>query len=464
MKMRTNVKSSCRHIRWMMLALITLCFASCKDDDNKGSGGFDPDKPMVISKFTPEKGGLGTRLLVYGENFGTDASKIKVNIGGKNAKVVGASGNSLYCIVPGQAYEGSIQVGIMNDKGEELANVIADTKFTYVKKMIVTTVLGEKDEKGNYKVKDGPFEDCGGIGGAVWMAFDPKNHNHLYLVGEQHPFRLIDFEKRTLSTIFGGGYNGMGNMRTLVWTLDQDHMIISNDQDNEKNQSNCIFSRAGGFKDLNVVTRSKSCNGSAIHPVNGELYFNQASMGHMLRYDFETNETKTLFAIQDRDWDFTIQIHPTGNYAYIVVRNKHYILRTDYDWNAKTFTTPYIICGQPGDKAWADGMGKKVRMNRPWQGAFVKNPEYTGKEEEYDFYFCDRENHCIRILTAGGKVTTFAGRGSTTNNVFNGHNDGDLRKEARFFNPEGIVYDEERQCFFIGDRDNRCIRKIGYEE
>lgn len=465
MKMRTNVKSSCRHIRWMMLALITLCFASCKDDDKKESGGFDADKPVIISSFTPEKGGLGTRLLVYGENFGTDASKIKVTIGGKSAKVVGSSGNSLYCIVPRQAYDGGIELKIVNEEGEELANTIADTKFTYVKKMIVSTVLGKKDDKGNYQVKDGPFEDCGGVGGAVWMAFDPKNHDHLYFVGEQHPFRMIDFSKRTLTTVLGAGYSGMTNMRTLSWTLDQDHLVISNDQSTETGQSNCIFSRGGGFKDLNVVTRSRACNGSAIHPVNGELYFNQATMGRVFRYDFETKNTEILFSVQDRDWDFTIQIHPTGNYAYIVVRNQHYILRTDYDWNSKKFTTPYVICGQPGAANWVDGVGKKARLRRPWQGAFVKNPEYSGREEEYDFYFCDRENHCVRILTAEGKVTTFAGRGGTIiNDVYKGHDDGDLRLQARFFNPESIVYDEERKCFFIGDRDNRCIRKIGYEE
>ena len=92
---------------------------------------------------------------------------------------------------------------------------------------------------------------------------------------------------------------------------------------------------------------------------------------------------------------------------------------------------------------------------------FVKNPAYKGSSDEYDFYFCDRENHCIRILTPQGRVTTFAGRGS---NGTSGYNDGDLRQEARFNHPEGIVYDEERECFFIGGRENRRIRKIGYEE
>ena len=170
---------------------------------------------------------------------------------------------------------------------------------------------------------------------------------------------------------------------------------------------------------------------------------------------------KPLFTIQDSGWEFHIQFHPSGNYAYIVVVNQHYILRSDYDWKTKRLTTPYIVCGQQGAKDWVDGVGKKARMHAPRQGTFVKNPAYKGSSDEYDFYFCDRENHCIRILTPQGRVTTFAGRGS---NGTSGYNDGDLRQEARFNHPEGIVYDEERECFFIGDRENRRIRKIGYEE
>jgi hypothetical protein len=100
-------------------------------------------------------------------------------------------------------------------------------------------------------------------------------------------------------------------------------------------------------------------------------------------------------------------------------------------------------------------------MNRPAQGVFVKNPDYKGQPDEYDYYFCDSKNHCVRMLTPQGRVYTFAGRG---NNGTSGYVDGDLRTEARFNNPEGIVYVEARQCFYIGDSGNRLIRKIAYEE
>lgn len=458
MKMKSDMKRSCWHIRWMMLALVALCFASCKDNDNGSKESYDPDKPFVITDFTPKEGGLGSRLILYGENFGNDISKIKVTVGGKNSKVVGVKGSSLYCVVPARAYEGDIQVSIINAEGGEVVNAQANEKFIYKKKMLVTSFLGTTYANNTkYDLKDGPFDDCGGFGGAVWLSFDPKNHNHLYLVGEQHPTRLIDFEKEYVSTV----YSGLSNVRTICWTLQGDSMIITNDQSNISNPNNYVLSRESGFKSINVLTYGQNCNGAATHPVNGELYFNSWNAGQLFRYEFAAKETKPLFTIQDSGWEFNVQFHPSGNYAYIVVTNKSYILRSDYDWNTKSLTTPYIICGSQGADGWVDGVGKKARLNRPRQGAFMKNPAYEGRDDEYDFYFCDRENHCIRMLSPQGKVTTFAGRGS---NGTSGYNDGDLRQEARFNHPEGIIYDEERQCFFVGDRENRRIRKIGYEE
>ena len=42
--------------------------------------------------------------------------------------------------------------------------------------------------------------------------------------------------------------------------------------------------------------------------------------------------------------------------------------------------------------------------------------------------------------------------------LIQGHIDGDRRKEARFNQPMGIVYDEETRTFYIGERDKMCIR------
>ena len=86
MKMKSKTKSCCQYTQWVVLALLTLIFASCKDNDD-ATGGFDPNKPIVISEFSPKEGGLGARMLLYRENFGSDISKIKVTIGDKTPKL-----------------------------------------------------------------------------------------------------------------------------------------------------------------------------------------------------------------------------------------------------------------------------------------------------------------------------------------------------------------------------------------
>ena len=115
---------------------------------------------------------------------------------------------------------------------------------------------------------------------------------------------------------------------------------------------------------------------------------------------------KELFTIQDVSWEFKIFIHPTGKYCYIVVINKHYILRSDYNEKTKSFAPPYVVAGQARNANWIDGVGTGARISRPYQGCFVKNETYAAenRDDVYDFYFCDNWNHCIRYLTPDGIV------------------------------------------------------------
>ena len=70
--------------------------------------------------------------------------------------------------------------------------------------------------------------------------------------------------------------------------------------------------------------------------------------------------------------DIYLVIHPTGNYMYIILRNKHVIYRADYDWNKETFKTPYLACGKYQTEGCVDGVGNAVRLKQPQQGCFVK--------------------------------------------------------------------------------------------
>lgn len=458
----------------VLFVLASLGFSSCKDDGGSQAAPYDANKPVAITDFTPKEGGGNTRLVIYGENFGTDASLVKVTIGGKEAKIINVAGNSLYCIVPGKCYKGDVRLSVGKDS--QVQTAVADEKFVYARQMVVSTLCGYMNDKGEFDVKDGPFNDCGGFANPTWLSFDPKNSRYLYLAQDnEKPMRMFDLQEKQVYTVLPSGSNGMDRMRTITWTADGDTMIVANDQGAEERVNNSYLVRNGfgkdAFKNPQTLQIGKQCNGSAVHPINHELYYNSFGMGEVFKFDYWKNKNyntaEKLYNIQDRDWEFNMQIHPTGNYAYIVVVNQHYIMRTDYNWKKKTFGTPYLVCGKPKENGWEDKVGDKARLSTPYQGVFVKNKQYEKEKREdiYDFYFCERGNQCIRMLTPEGSVTTFAGRGSLgVNSDAHGYINGSLRKEARFHDPAALAYDETNDVFYVGDIGNHRIRKIALEE
>ncbi|MCS3228261.1 hypothetical protein NXW89_00020 [Bacteroides thetaiotaomicron] len=63
-----------------------------------------------------------------------------------------------------------------------------------------------------------------------------------------------------------------------------------------------------------------------------------------------------MFTVQDKEWEFNIIIHPTGNYAHLMVINKHYILRSDYNGEL-LITTPYVEAGSANQNGYVDAVG-----------------------------------------------------------------------------------------------------------
>ena len=216
---------------WGLLTLVSFCFIGCKDDDGVEKGTpFDPSKPVVISDFIPKEGGWGSRLLLYGDNFGDDPTKVKVTIGGKEAKVITVTNDNLYCFVPRGADAGNIEVTVLDGRGEELAYGEIEEKFVYKKKMLVSTLVGEtkpeilEDDK-NFDIIDGPWGECGGLEKMEWMVFDPNNKDRLYVCGGGKAHRVVDFAEETLGSIkFTGEAAGLANL--LSFTNDGQLMVV----------------------------------------------------------------------------------------------------------------------------------------------------------------------------------------------------------------------------------------------
>ncbi|MDR0421643.1 MAG: IPT/TIG domain-containing protein [Proteiniphilum sp.] len=481
----------------MMLTLMVLC-VSCEENDSgttdspATSPAFDPSKPVVITDFMPKEGAAFQKMIIYGDNFGNDPSIVKVTIGEKEAVVVSVQNNSIYCIVPRHVNAGgkTITVSVKNKGTEKTGSVEGGFDYQMLK-MLAGTLTGYRNENDNQGWKDGPFEEAAGFREKGCLAFDPENPHHLYVVydGGGGGIRLLDLKERVVSFPITTARFPTDRLRSIDFTLDHDYMVISVDRDNDgagKTQSVFLLKRndGGTFTEdggggPQLVASYMQCNGAAIHPVNGEMYFNSYERGQVFRMDLDDyfnhegewnprldgGHYEELFTIQDTRWEFKIHIHPSGDYAYINVINQHYILRSDYNKDTKKFVKPYRIAGQIGQNQWVDGVGVSARLMEPYQGVFVKNPEYEaeGKADIYDFYFTDKKSHSIRILTPEGIVKTYAGRGSSgqvSDGNYWGADDGDLREVARFRDPTGIAYDETNNIFYILSTDGRTIRFI----
>ena len=513
--MLKNYDTLHKYLCGIVLAFFACCFVSCSDDDDATNSGYDPTKSVAVTDFIPKSGGVGQKLVIYGDNFGNDKSKVNVTIGGKQAVLINVKNNGLYCFVPQGAYSeiqkdeqntetyyGEIKITV-GDEETGTQSAVASQKFVYEPKMVVGRLCGYRNEHDDQGWHDGSFSECTGFAADAFMKYDPLYPERLYIVYDNGSpgVQLVDFANETVTSILSKSKFEDKRLRTIDFTLDGQYMIVATDRDDRGLNSPSVWAvkrnEDGTFNNDSqayIIASYKQCNGAVVHPQNGELYFNSYENGQVFRLDLDyclsviesgdqwdpqvthyqhqdpesDSPFKQLFTIQDTSWEFNMTIHPSGDYAYINVINQHYMLRTDYDRANHRFAAPYIVAGGMKSPGWEDGVGTSARINRPYQGIFVKNQDYVdaGRSDVYDYYFCDNQNHAVRLLTPDGIIRTFAGRGSRTsaadNNIW-GTDNGDLREVARFRDPTGIAYNEDLNTFYILDTVGRSLRTIAKE-
>ncbi|MDQ0107415.1 NHL repeat-containing protein [Chitinophaga terrae (ex Kim and Jung 2007)] len=437
-----------RILKWLRGSLPFAVFggmllAACsKKESSDTLVKFDPSKPVTISRFTPDSGGVGTQMLIYGSNFGSDRNLVKVFINGKPAPVIGVKDTIMYVLVPSRAGEGklTLQIGKEGDAKE----VVAAGDFKYLFNQSVGTLAGFTDKDGKTAIVDGEiakaqFEE------PYWLTFD--QHKNIYMLEEYRGMRFIDSARTYVKTMFRTG-NGLDRPRTLAFNPTWDTLYVTNDQWDDRGLSTAVLTPATGFTKWNALILSKTTNGGDANPITGDFFFNSYSKGEMFKWDRQSRSTKFMYRVDDVDWEFNIQFAPSGDFAYIVVVNKSYILRTRFNKETGTLEAPVHFVGGRGQHDYRDGIGVDARFNHPHQGTFDK---------DNNFYVADAENHCIRKISPEGVVSTFAGRPRER-----GYADGPLRK-AQFNLPRGIVYDDATATFYVADQVNRRIRTISVE-
>ncbi len=103
------------------------------------------------------------------------------------------------------------------------------------------------------------------------------------------------------------------------------------------------------------------------------------------------------------------------------------------------------FAGTAGSSGTTNGTGAAARFNAP-SGITI--------DSAGNLYVADTLNHTIRKITIAGAVTTIAGQAGAS-----GSADG-VGTAARFFGPQGIAFDATGSRLYVADSNNNTIRKI----
>lgn len=452
-----KMKSFKRQVKtWLFLLFLSpVLLSGCKDSDENGTS-YDPNKPVVVDNFYPTDGGVGTKLIIRGSNFGNDVSKVKVfiqNDDTKQAKVVNVCDTRIYAVVPPRAGTGKVSVTVGEE--DQAQNVTTTAEFLYEFRQNVSTLCGGGTSA---EIKDGKFSEALFMFPS-WLILDDDpitGENKLYVfdsdINWPKTLRVLDLDKETCTT----AWIGAGSKTcTMEFTPDKDTILLGI----QGNPSTAFLTRDKDFTRQGLYyTLNANSNAATMNPIDREIFVNDYYTGHNLRVNKNSKTSETMFASSTRvtktnsDWTFCWSLD--GKTLFSIVRESinggdGCIMRMDYDLATKALGEPSVWVGAEGINAHADGQGTEARFNRPNQMVAALDGNY---------YVADRENHCIRKITADGVVTTIAGQPGKP-----GFTEGDPLKEAQFNIPRGVAVSADGSTVYVADAVNRRICKIVVE-
>ena len=424
-----------------------LLIVGCNED--KKSTAFDPNQPVKFTEFMPDSGGIRTKFIVKGSNFGEDKSQVKVyfkdEVGNeREALVLGVKPDVIYAQVPKQAGgESHVRVEIAG-KEAELSN--AEKTFKYIVTSSVSTVVGKAKEGGN---KDGTLGETT-FNTPRYVAVD--NDDNVFIFDSDGRTRLSSIEQNKTITLLDG------------MVIDQPLFI-----DKEKKQlfGPCDNANFGCFLfDANVSWVADKmgqllANGGWMHsvvldPVDSTFVIYRQNTGQLWTQPFDKNKrtlnpnkAKRIGTLYNVGSNGLCAYNPVDKYVYCVLHSKSAVYRfkltRDTDgWPALDGDIEEYIPG--AGAGFRDGDVQEAQFNEP-RGIAI--------DKEGNLYIADVNNHRIRkVDTKLNIVTTIAGSGK-------GYKDGDPL-EAQFDQPWG-VYLVKNEFLYIADQNNHCIRKLAIE-
>jgi hypothetical protein len=437
-------------LRAFFVAIATICmsfllFVSCEDEEKNGKGvDYDPSKPVVLTSFHPDSGGIASKVIFDGENFGSDPGKIKVYFNSKPASVVGSTGSRMYAVVPrtpGDTCTVSVVVG--ND------STVYDHKFRYKISVSVSTIAGN----GVSNVLK--------VGALDQATFQPRalcldNDGNLFSMihNSNGGFLRINEEENAV-------YELANSSQGIVWTgapcVDMSTGIITFPSDHvrelfwtfDPKEGWAFRQRYMKWKEGTEIPPQPHKKATASCAADG-YYYSHFYNGHIVKIHPKTYESETIFVVPSQGECYGLAFHP---------KKPTMLYMSSYS-NAGTLANS-ISCFDVTDPAgtFQKLTGATNGGHRDGELALSQfsNPAQLFFDPDGNLYIADSGNHCIRrINTETNMVETVVGIPKTA-----GWKDGG-KDEALFNGPWGITVSSDGTVY-VGDTGNSRIRKLAIE-
>lgn len=431
-------------IIYSIVVIIFLWSCESNKQDNFGRESYDPSKPIEITSFEPDSGGMATKVFITGNNFGSDLSKIKVYFNDVPAPVIGSDGKHIYTITPRQpGRENVISVVVDGD-----STAFTKKKYLYRTMYVIQTIAGRK---GTTEFKGGKLSEAE-FHQPSTIAVDSLNN--IFISHWRVPFCFVRInEAEDIVEALLPGSSTDATYALGAPTVDANG-VVSAISDGGR-----IFFTFDPIEAWTPRQRSvlpagedgvpfqfSTAHSLAAHPITGELYTRYFGNGHLIKVDPVTREG-TLVAETLTSSDSYLVFDPTdSNILYIAYHQLHCIGK--YNLETKEHT---IFAGRNGEAGWQDGLLSEARFNTPNQLIVAPNG---------NLYLADRGNHCIRMITldesGGGIVSTVIGKGGVP-----GYQDGNP-EDALFNEPRGVAVTPDGNIY-ITDLGNNVVRKLTIE-
>lgn len=430
------------HIVTVLILFAVISISSCKKDNtssDKSQTGYNPAIPVTVSNILPDSGGIRSKVIIKGSNFGTDTSLVRVyfidSVTERKATIVNMDNETIYCLAPKQ-YGGDNTVKVVISKD----SVITTQTFHYTVAQSVSNVVGVTGVAGSVdgSLSDGRVQRTFGIaalGNDELISFEMLNGTVRYI-------SMNDNVISTLQTGFGAGQPAMTKDRTKIYAIQYTapHKIMMYERDNLWSPE--ILSSGIYRSDGTVV--AGTITAAALDDTEQWLYFRDRN-GVFGRVEIAHPGNVQILnpvagGIGSSDYNYLVY-SPVDDCFFFGVQSVHTIYKMSKD-------------GQTIEDYAGSSQGS---VDGPRLEAKFNSPAGFNVASDGSLYVMDSNNHTVRKIDHNsGYVSTIAGTVGVS-----GFANGDPL-ESEFSFPYCICADDVDN-FFIGESWGVTIRKLAIE-